>query len=217
MYADDIQIFLDFVPTIPGEAACCLHKLSSCISDVPKRMLRNKLKLNEDKTEFFIASPPPHHKQYLQNVTLHVNDTSIKSVPTVRNLGVIFNDTMTMSQHVSTVCRSVNYHIRNIGKIRKYIDYDTCHAAARTLVLSRLDYCNSLVNCITQKDLNRLQKLQNNASRLIHLKPKRSHSSPLFDELHWLRDIKGLYIRLLLLCKKLFLIFRHIIYLSLRI
>ena len=58
MYADDIQIFLDFVPTVPGEAACCLHKLSSCISDVQKWMLRNKLKLNEDKTEFFIASSP---------------------------------------------------------------------------------------------------------------------------------------------------------------
>ena len=36
MYADDIQIFLDFDPTIPGEADCCLYKLSSCISDVQK-------------------------------------------------------------------------------------------------------------------------------------------------------------------------------------
>ena len=58
MYADDIQVFLDFVPTIPGEVACCLHKLFSCISDVQKWMLRNKLKLNEDKTEVFIASYP---------------------------------------------------------------------------------------------------------------------------------------------------------------
>ena len=124
------------------------------------QMLNNKLKLNEDKTEFFIASSP-HHKQYLQNVTLNVNDTSIKSVPTVRNLGVIFNDTMTLgaifndtmtiNQHVSTVCRFINYHIRNVGKIRKYIDYDTCYAAARALVLSRLDYCNSLLNCIIQE------------------------------------------------------------------
>ena len=136
-------------------------------SDVQKWMLRNKLELNEHDWIFhrFI----PHHKQYLQNVTLHINDSSIKFVPTVRSLGVIiFNDTMTMSQHVSTVCRSVNYHIRNIGKIRKYVDYDTCHAAARALVLSRLDYCNSLLNCITQKYLIRLQKLQNNAAHLIY-------------------------------------------------
>ena len=234
MYADGIQIFLDFVPTIPGEAASCLHKLSSCISDVQKWMLRNKLKLNEDKTEFFIASSP-HHKQCPQNVTLHVNESSINSVPTVRNLGVMFNDTMTMSQYVSTVCRSVNYHIRNIGKRCKYVtwsrgmsrmsgililsyrlkevinsyvlhcfwnqrnihisatrcpiemefrskcsilngqviyieksklniadmwlippdcvtytDYGTCHASAKASMESRLDYCNSLLNCIAQ-------------------------------------------------------------------
>ena len=95
-------------------------------------------------------------------------------VDTVRNLGVIFNDTMTMSQHVSTVCRSVNYHIRNIGKIRKYIDYDTCHAAARALVLPRLDYCNSLLLHYP------------NRSHPPSKTPKRSHSSPLLDELHWL-------------------------------
>ena len=92
MYADDIQIFLDFVPTILGEAASCLHKLSSCVFDVQNWMLRNKFlkKLSEVKTELFIASSP-HHKQYLQNVIIHVNDTSIKSVPTFRNFGVILN------------------------------------------------------------------------------------------------------------------------------
>ena len=88
-----------------------------------------------------------------------------------------------MSQHVSTVCRSVNYHICNIEKIGKYIYYNTCLAAARALVLSRLDYCSSLLNCIIQKDLIRFQKLQNNTARQSFI-PKQTHSSPLLDEFH---------------------------------
>ena len=52
---------------------------------------------------------------------LHYNDMDrehqgLKSVPTVHNLGAICNDTMTKSKYVSTVCGSVNYHIKNIRK-----------------------------------------------------------------------------------------------------
>ena len=135
-----------------------------------------------------------NHKQYLQNATLNINDNVIKPVPNVPNLGVIFND-MTKSQHVTTICRSVNYHIHNIGKIHKYIDYDTCHAAARALVLSQLD-CNSFLNHTTHKDLIRLQKLwslrvsfMSNPSGLIH--PHFLMSST------GCRYIKELYIKLL--------------------
>ena len=54
MYADDIQIYLDFNPTIPCDAECCLFKLSNCIQDVQTWILANKLMLTENKTEFFI-------------------------------------------------------------------------------------------------------------------------------------------------------------------
>ena len=92
-----------------------------------------------------------------------------------------------MSKHVANVSRSVNFHIRNISRIRKFIDKDSCHAVIRALVLSRLDYCNSLLNGILLKDLDSLQLLQNKAARLIHCKPKSVHVTPLINDLHWLR------------------------------
>ena len=93
---------------------------------------------------------------------------------------------MTMSPQVASICKSVNYHNRNISRIRKYIDAPTCHAAVRSLVLSRLDYCNSLLNGIKQSDVDRLQRLQNNAARITFSQPKYTHASPLLQQLHWL-------------------------------
>ena len=183
MYADDIQIYLDFNPTIPCDAECCLFRLSNCIRDVQAWMLANKLMLNENS--FFIASSS-HHSKRLELLTLTIDNTTINPVSSVRNLGVTFDNSMSMSQHVTGLCRSINYHIRNITMIRKYLDYDTCHSVVRALVLSRLDYCNSLLTGLKQHDLNRLQKLQNKAARLIHLKPKYSHVTPLLMDLHWL-------------------------------
>ncbi|KAJ8023331.1 hypothetical protein HOLleu_35739 [Holothuria leucospilota] len=52
-------------PNITGEAELALaHKLQDCISDIMWWMDSNKLKLNNDKTEFYIAGT----KQSLQNL-----------------------------------------------------------------------------------------------------------------------------------------------------
>ena len=80
----------------------------------------------------------------------------------------------------------MNYHLRNICRIRKFVNQDTCHTVVRTLVTSRLDYCNSLYNGVSDKSLSLLQKLQNKAARTIYRKPKRTHTSPLIKDLHWL-------------------------------
>ena len=93
---------------------------------------------------------------------------------------------MSMTDHVTSVSKSLNFHLRNSGRIRKYIARDICHSVVRALVTSRLDYCNSLLNGCTAKNLNRLQNLQNRAARLIYYKSKYTHTTPLLNELHWL-------------------------------
>ena len=96
---------------------------------------------------------------------------------------------MNMDEHVTQICKSVNYHIRNLSRIRRYIDKDTCHTAVRALITSRLDYCNSLLNGITNKNMVRLQSLQNKAARLVYMTPKHTPTSPLIAKLslYWLR------------------------------
>ena len=79
-----------------------------------------------------------------------------------------------------------NQQLRNITRIRKYLDRDTCHLAVRALVLSRLDYGNALLLGSTSSDLQRLQRIQNWAAKLIHRAQKRDHATPYLKDLHWL-------------------------------
>ena len=72
--------------------------------------------------------------------------------------------TMTITEHVTQLCRSINWQIRNIYRFRSFIDFETCHRivhVVRSLGLSKLDYCNVLLNGLSKKDLKRLQKLLN--------------------------------------------------------
>ena len=91
-----------------------------------------------------------------------------------------------MYSQINTICKSVNFQIRNIWRIRRFITTEECHHIVRGLVLSRLDYTNSLLFGVREADLTRLQRLQNKAARLVMSCGRDQFSTDLLRELHWL-------------------------------
>ena len=73
-----------------------------------------------------------------------------------------------------------------IKSIRHYLSVQATKTLVSAFVLSRLDYCKSLLSGCPQHLLNRLQKVQNNAARLILKAPKTDHITPHLRTLHWL-------------------------------
>ena len=202
IYADDIQLYTYFNPAVPGESATALKNLSRCISHLQQWMASNMLKLNSDKTEFFVAASPRVLNRLEDTLTLNIGSMKISAARKVKNLGVFFDSSFSMSNHVSSICKSVNFHLRNLWRIRKYIDHDTCHHVVRSFITSRLDYCNSLLFGITQGEIHRLQKLQNRAARLIFSVNCSVDATSLISKLHWLPIKKRLSFKLLLMVYK---------------
>ena len=100
--------------------------------------------------------------------------------------GVIFNNSLSMLPHVTAVCKSSFFHLRNIFKIRKFLSYDTCKTLIHAFVTAKIDYCNSLLFGQPKCILKRLQSVLNSAARLIHLTSRYGHVTPLLIQLHWL-------------------------------
>jgi hypothetical protein len=185
MYADDVQVYICFDPKDQVSISTALNTLSRCIDALKEWMKKNMLKLNDNKTEFFVATSS-HLKCNMLPVTLRVGDKTICPSDTVRNLGVVFDTHMSMSSHVSSLCSSLTYQLRNISRIRRFLDYDTCHLVIRALVLSKIDYGNGLLLGCTKADIQRLQRIQNWAAKLICKALKYDHASPCLQQLHWL-------------------------------
>ncbi len=166
-------------------------------------MTCNKLKLNENKTEFIVLGTSQNLKK-LPKISLHMGDTSIDPTDSVRNLGIKFDSHMTMSKQVSSLCQSINFQLRNIRRIKRYLDKDTLHHVVRALVLSRIDYGNLLLFGATSYELDRVQRLQNSAARLICSTPLREHITPSLRELHWLPIRERIHFKIALLIFKCF-------------
>ena len=73
-----------------------------------------------------------------------------------------------------------------IRKIRPYLSQYSAQLLVQTMVLSKLDYCNSVLTGLPACTIKPLQMIQNAAARLIFSQPKRAHVTPLLVSLHWL-------------------------------
>ena len=91
-----------------------------------------------------------------------------------------------MRHHVNLICKSGFYHLRNIARIKKCLNYNALETIIHAFISSRMDYCNTLLagvpECVTQK----VQYLQNSAARLLSGTRKYDHITPVLKSLHWL-------------------------------
>jgi hypothetical protein len=182
-YADDTQI-LDSGP--PSDISNVEKKLEVCIDKVSDWMTCNKLKLNGDKTELLVSGTKHFLSKLNSTPALSVGSAKVSSSTYVKDLGVLIDQTLTMHNHISNVCSAANYAIKQLSSVRKFLNFPAAVQLVSSLVLSRLDYCNSLLYGLPDCELNRLQNVQNNAARMIFRRSRRHSVTPLLVQLHWL-------------------------------
>lgn len=184
-YADDTQIYLSFKPRDSIAQSEALSRIETCLIDIEMWMHNNMLKLNSDKTEVMLFTSM-HNKKHQDGLSINCGDTQIPSASCVRNLGVIFDRSLSMEKHVNAICRSAYAQLRNISHIRKYLTNAATQSMVNGLVTSRLDYCNALLYGLPNTLLDKLQRVQNTAARIITRTSRHSHITPVLKELHWL-------------------------------
>ena len=86
----------------------------------------------------------PHKKPVAQPVMLQIVDASVVTTPTVRDLGVILDEHMTMEGHVGNVCRSAYAQLSTIACISRFLTPEATKTLVHALVTARLDYCTPL-------------------------------------------------------------------------
>ena len=184
-FADDTQLYISFKADSDIDKEAALTAMRECIMDIKQWMLKDKLKLNDNKTEIILIGT----RQQLAKVNLNTfsfGDTDISLSSEVRNLGCWFDSQLTMNSHIVKTCKSAFYHLYNIRRIRKYLSYDTTQILVNAYVTSRLDYCNSLLYGLPACHINKLQRVQNAAARLICNISRFDHITPSLTKLHWL-------------------------------
>ncbi|XP_063809393.1 uncharacterized protein LOC135022555, partial [Pseudophryne corroboree] len=170
---------------------------TACLSAISSWMTSRHLNLNISKTELIIF--PPAKSSFQPDISITVENSAITPTPQARCLGVILDSELSFVTHIQSVSKSCYIHLRNISKIRPYLTQDTAKTLIHALIISRIDYCNSLLTGLPKHRLSPLQFILNAAARLIFLARRSSSADPLCQSLHWLPVFYRVKYKILLL------------------
>ena len=94
--------------------------------------------------------------------------------------------TLSMTNHISTVNKSCFFHLRRIRQIKRCLNEKCLRTLVQALVISRLDYCNSILINLPDTTLHPYTTILHSAARLVKSLKPRDHITPALRQLHWL-------------------------------
>ena len=183
------------------DQATALDAMERCISDLRKWIYRDKLKINDDKTEFLVIGSRQHLLK-IHHCSVRVGTIDIKPVKVARNLGASFNPHFSILTHISMSCSAAFFWLHNIKRISQFLPRDKLEMVLHAFVTSRIDYCNGILYGLPDCEIAKLQRVQNAAARLLMSCKKYDRITPVLINLHWLPVRYRINFKILLLTFK---------------
>jgi len=149
--------------------------------------LRNGLQINSDKSEALIVGTA----NQLQVATASLSSVTVAGVDLpvadeMKVLGIVLDRRLSFDRYATSMAMACNYHVQAIRHIRHLLTTELALTLASSLTLSRLDYCNAVLHGAPASSIQKLQRVQNTAARVVLRSARRSPSQPFLQQLHWL-------------------------------
>ena len=182
-FADDLQLQMSAPPDRISEL---LLSVQSCISDVKAWATASMLKINDSKTELMLVTSK--RSKHLHNLptSITICNAQISFKQSVNNLGFSLNCHLTMNAHVTNIALTCHLELRRLTSIRRFLTSTATATLVSVFALSRIDYCNSLLFGSIHDVTSNLQRILNNAARVILRLPMSSSITVHLKSIHWL-------------------------------
>ena len=184
-----------------GNQEDTIEPLRNSLSKIERWMESCKLAINTAKTELVIFSVRAQLAK--RNIfSIDVAGDVVDQSMVVKYLGAYLNEQLKLDKYVTEKCRKATYNLYNIRKIRNSLTISACKTLVQGLVLSHLDYENAIFVGILKRNIQRLQKAQNIATKLVLKRDKWSSSKESLKQLHSLAIQAQIDFKILVLTHK---------------
>lgn len=191
-YVDDSKVFLSFPIS---DVNSVIGKLEQDLRNVAQWCCANNLLINPSKTKLLfigtrqlMATLPELPQVSFLGSTLH-------PATSAKDLGVILDPNLSYDQHITHVVSSCFSKLYQINRVRDSFDEDTLKLLITSLVFSKMLYCSTVWSNTSLGNINKLQSIQNFASKIVTNSKKYDHVTPLLRQLNWLPVKQMLYLK----------------------
>ena len=181
-YVDDCKLYLSFSP---AELPTSILALNEDLTRISQWCCKNSLLINPDKTKVLAVGLPQLLKK-LSSFSITLFDKEITPVPVVKDLGVLLDTRLSYNQHITEIASKCLFKLYQINRIKHLLDRKTLLLVINSFVFSKLQYCSTVWSNTSSSNIDKLQKVQNFAGRIILGLRKYDHISDGLRSLKWL-------------------------------
>ena len=176
LYADDTQLYYTCKVDQVNET---IDKINSDLSNISRFSKNNCLKLNAGKSKFIIIGSRPNLKKLktIQLKQIKIDNEIIEREHEVKNLGVVFDETMSWARHVNLSVAKAYGKLKNAWRFNKFLSEKSKFSICETYILSNFNYCDTILQNMTKLLQDKIQKVQNRCIRFIYGLRKYDHIS----------------------------------------
>ena len=184
-FVDDHSLSKAFCPDINEAEENTIRILEHSLFDISHWMATNRLKMNPTKTDFIYLGSRVQVGKCLEE-TISVCGDSIECSEVVQLLDVHIDKHLSFKYHIGFKCKTAMYNQLRIKHISRHLTQEVAQILVSSLVMSHLDYANSLLYGLPACDIDKLQCVQNCAAKLVLNRSKYDSRTQAFIDLHWL-------------------------------
>ena len=186
-FADDHSVRRAFKPSKLDhkEELETISLIEQSMLDIKSWMDQVRLKMNESKTKFIYFGWPSQLEKCI-GTSININGEEIMRANTTKYLGAYLDSKLDFREHIKVKCRAAMLNIYKIRAARKNLTRSACNKLMVSLVLSHLDYTNSLLGNLPKNSIRKMQLVQNIAARITLGKRKYDSATSCLQKLHWL-------------------------------
>ena len=184
-FADDHAYKKGFPGNSRESEVKTIKDLEQCATRIKSWMDGNTLKMNNGKTKFIMFGS----KYQLNKCVTHqinINGVPVQSADVIRYLGAWMDKHLSLKHHVKLKCKVAMFNLIRIKTLRSYLMESTCNILVMSLVMSHIDYANSILMKLPDCVLGQMQRVQDIAAKIVMGKSKYDSYTQCHKALHWL-------------------------------
>ena len=181
-YVDDNKLYITFPVQ---QRASVLEDMNKDLTKIRNWCFDNRLLLNASKTKLMLFGSRQMIAK-IPNFNLSLLGKDLVPTRCARDLGVIFDDRLTFSDHTVKTVSSCMSSLAQINRAKHAFDKDLLVTIIKGLVFSKMFYCSSVWSNTSVTNINKLQAIQNFAARIVTRSRKFDHITPILKQLRWM-------------------------------
>ena len=159
--------------------------MEDCASKIKQSMDKNQLKMNDSKAGCITFASQRQHPK-CNTTHLCVNGELVNRLDCIKYLGANLDQHLNFKMHVALKCWTAMYNLYKIRQIRLVLTEEACRTIIQGLVMSHLDFANSVLAASLDNVIKMLQRVQSMAAKVILGKTRQDSSLACLIKLHWL-------------------------------